>query len=194
MRECGIDMAECSLIEENGRAHFLTKRFDRINGARVHMQTLCGIAHLDYRLLRAYSYEQAFAVMRGLRLTYKEAQEMFRRMVFNVVVRNQDDHTKNISFLMDRNGKWRLSPAYDMGYAYNPDGQWTSAHQMSINGKFSGITKDDLLECAAKNNIKNATQIINEVCQAASRWPEIARECEVPQKMIEAILPNMVFF
>ena len=194
VRECGIDMAECSLIEENGRAHFLTKRFDRINGAKVHMQTLCGIAHLDYRLLRAYSYEQAFAVMRGLRLTYKEAQEMFRRMVFNVIVRNQDDHTKNISFLMDRNGKWRLSPAYDMGYAYNPDGQWTSAHQMSINGKFNGITKDDLFECAAKNNIKNAARIIDEVCQAASRWPEIARECEVPQKMIEAILPNMVFF
>ena len=176
VRECGIDMAECSLIEENGRAHFLTKRFDRINGAKVHMQTLCGIAHLDYRLLRAYSYEQAFAVMRGLRLTY------------------QDDHTKNISFLMDRDGKWHLSPAYDMGYAYNPDGKWTSAHQMSINGKFNGITKDDLLECAAKNNIKNAARIIDEVCQAASGWPEIARECEVPQKMIEAILPNMVFF
>ena len=134
VKKCGIEMAECSLIEENGRAHFLTKRFDRINGQKVHMQTLCAIAHFDYRLLRAYSYEQAFTVMRGLRLSYKEAQEMFRRMVFNVVVRNQDDHTKNISFLMDRDGKWRLSPAYDMGYAYNPDGQWTSAHQMSING------------------------------------------------------------
>ena len=181
VKECGIEMTECSLIEENGRAHFLTKRFDRINGEKVHMQTLCALAHFDYRLLRAYSYEQAFAVMRGLRLTYKEAQEMFRRMVFNVVVR-------------DRGGKWRLSPAYDMGYAYNPDGQWTSAHQMSINGKFSGITKDDLLECAAKNNIKNATRIIDEVCQAASKWPEIARECEVPQKMIEEIRPNMIFF
>ncbi len=194
MKECGIDMAECSLIEENGRAHFLTKRFDRTNGAMVHMQTLCGIAHFDYRLLMAYSYEQSFAVMRGLRLTYKDAQEMFRRIVFNVVVRNQDDHTKNISFLMDRGGKWRLSPAYDMGYAYNLDGQWTSAHQMSINGKFSGITKDDLLECAAKNNIKNAARIIDEVCQAASGWPETARECEVTQKMIEEIRPNMVFF
>lgn len=186
-------MAECSLIEENGRAHFLTKRFDRVNGEKVHMQTLCGIAHFDYRLLRAYSYEQAFAVMRGLRLTYKEAQEMFRRMVFNVVVRNQDDHTKNISFLMDRDGKWHLSPAYDMGYAYNPDGDWTSAHQMSVNGKFSGITKDDLLECAFRNNIRNAGQIIDEVCQAAAGWPELARECGVPQKIIDAIRPNMVF-
>lgn len=193
VRACGIDMTECSLIEENGRAHFLTKRFDRVNGEKVHMQTLCGIAHFDYRLLRAYSYEQAFAVMRGLRLTYKEAQEMFRRMVFNVVVRNQDDHTKNISFLMDRNGKWHLSPAYDMGYAYNPDGDWTSAHQMSVNGKFSGITKDDLLECASRNNIRNAGQIIDEVCQAAAGWPELARECGVPQKIIDAIRPNMVF-
>lgn len=193
VRACGIDMAECSLIEENGRAHFLTKRFDRVNGEKVHMQTLCGIAHFDYRLLRAYSYEQAFAVMRGLRLTYKEAQEMFRRMVFNVVVRNQDDHTKNISFLMDRDGKWHLSPAYDMGYAYNPDGDWTSAHQMSVNGKFSGITKDDLLECASRNNIRNAGQIIDEVCQAAAGWPELARECGVPQKIIDAIRPNMVF-
>lgn len=193
VRACGIDMAECSLIEENGRAHFLTKRFDRVNGEKVHMQTLCGIAHFDYRLLRAYSYEQAFAVMRGLRLTYKEAQEMFRRMVFNVVVRNQDDHTKNISFLMDRDGKWHLSPAYDMGYAYNPDGDWTSAHQMSVNGKFSGITKDDLLECAFRNNIRNAGQIIDEVCQAAAGWPELARECGVPQKIIDAIRPNMVF-
>lgn len=194
IKKCGIEMAECSLIEENGRAHFLTKRFDRINGQKVHMQTLCAIAHFDYRLLRAYSYEQVFTVMRGLRLSYKEAQEMFRRMVFNVVVRNQDDHTKNISFLMDRGGKWRLSPAYDMGYAYNPDGQWTSSHQMSINGKFSGITKDDLLECGAKNNIKNAAQIIEEVCQAASMWPEIARQNEVPQKMVEEIKSNMVFF
>ena len=194
VKKCGIEMAECSLIEENGRAHFLTKRFDRIKGQKVHMQTLCAIAHFDYRLLRAYSYEQAFTVMRGLRLSYKEAQEMFRRMVFNVVVRNHDDHTKNISFLMDRDGKWRLSPAYDMGYAYNPDGQWTSAHQMSINGKFSSITKEDLLECGVKNNIKNAARIIAEVCQAASMWPEIARENEVPQKMIEEIKSNMVFF
>lgn len=127
VKECGIEMSECSIIEENGRAHFLTKRFDRQDGEKIHMQTLCGIAHYDYRLPRAYSYEQAFNVMRALRLPYSQAQEMFRRMVFNIVVRNQDDHTKNISFLMDRNGKWCLSPAYDMGYAYNPKGGWTAA-------------------------------------------------------------------
>lgn len=191
VRACGIDMAECSLIEENGRAHFLTKRFDRVGGEKIHMQTLCGIAHYDYRLLRAYSYEQAFNVMRGLHLSYQEAQEMYRRVVFNVVVRNHDDHTKNISFLMDRHGKWHLSPAYDMGYAYNPDGSWTSAHQMSVNGKSDGITRTDLLELAARNNIRSASQIIDEVCHACASWYKIARECEVPHAMIEQILPNI---
>ena len=191
VKACGIDMSECSLIEENGRAHFLTKRFDRENGKKVHMQTLCGIAHYDYRLHRAYSYEQAFNVMRALKLPYSQAQEMFRRMVFNVIVRNQDDHTKNISFLMGEDGVWRLSPAYDMGYSYNPNGGWTATHQMSINGKFDDITRKDLLECGAKNNIKNASLIIDEVCEIASQWPSIAKGCDVPQSMIDEITANM---
>jgi len=184
-------MTECSLIEENGRAHFLTKRFDRPNGRKLHMQTLCGIAHFDYRLRRAYSYEQAFNVMRALRLPYAEAKELFRRMVFNVVVRNQDDHTKNISFLMDEKGRWRLSPAYDMGYAYNPKGGWTATHQLSINGKFDGIIREDLLAFARQNNIKEAKSIIEEVCEVASRWPTMAEECGVPRKTIEAIVSSM---
>lgn len=190
VRKCGIDMSECTLMEENGRAHFLTKRFDRINGRKIHMQTLCGIAHFDYRIHRAYSYEQAFQVMRTLRLPYSQAKEMFRRMVFNVVVRNQDDHTKNISFLMNEQGTWKLSPAYDMGYAYNPNGGWTSTHQMSINNKFDGITRHDLLECASKNNIKEANLIIEEICEMASTWPQIASECDVPQEIIKSIFPN----
>lgn len=192
VKACGIDMSECSLVEENGRAHFLTKRFDRENGKKVHMQTLCGIAHYDYRLHRAYSYEQAFNVMRTLKLPYSQAQEMFRRMVFNVIVRNQDDHTKNISFLMGEDGVWRLSPAYDMGYSYNPNGGWTATHQMSINGKFDNITRKDLLECGAKNNIKNASLIIDEVCEVASQWPTMAKECDVPQSMIDDIEANML--
>ncbi|MDE5858691.1 MAG: type II toxin-antitoxin system HipA family toxin [Muribaculaceae bacterium] len=191
VKECGIEMSECSLIEENGRAHFLTKRFDRVNGEKIHMQTLCGIAHYDYRMPRSYSYEQAFNIMRALRLPYSQAQEMFRRMVFNVIVRNQDDHTKNISFLMDKTGRWKLSPAYDMGYAYNPKGGWTSQHQMSINGKFEDITRQDLLDFARRNNIKEASEIIDNIKEAASRWPLIAKECEVPQKMIDAISPEM---
>ena len=156
------------------------------------MQTLCCIAHYDYRLLRGYSYEQAFNVMRGLQLSYAEAKEMYRRMVFNVVVRNQDDHTKNISFLMGKDGKWRLSPAYDMGYAYNPAGAWTSKHQMSINGKFDSITRADLLECGKRNNIKEAAELIDEVVEATSNWPKIATECEVPKAMIDSICKNML--
>lgn len=191
-KACGIEMTECSLIEENGRDHFLTKRFDRKNGKKIHMQTLCGIAHFDYRLRRAYSYEQAFNVMRTLRLSYSEAQEMFRRMVYNVVVRNQDDHTKNISFLMDESGKWKLSPAYDMGYAYNPNGQWTSTHQMSINGKFDKINYEDLLIFAHHNNIKEAKNIIDEVCEATSHWPDMAKDCGVKKEIIDAILSNML--
>ena len=191
---CGIEMSECSLIEENGRAHFLTKRFDRRVGEKVHMQTLCGLAHFDYRLHRAYSYEQAFNVMRSLRLTYSEAQQMYRRMVFNVVVRNQDDHTKNISFLMGEDGKWQLSPAYDMAYAYNPNGGWTATHQMSINGKFDDITKDDLLAFASANNIKESAAIIDEICDQVHHWPEIARECGVPDAMVKAIMENILLF
>lgn len=190
-KECGIEMTECSLIEENGRAHFLTKRFDRVKGEKIHMQTLCGIAHYDFHLRRAYSYEQAFNVMRRLRLPYLQAEEMFRRMVFNVVIRNQDDHTKNISFLMDKTGKWTLSPAYDIGYAYNRNGSWTETHQMSINNKFDNITRADLLTCAAAINIKNAVEIIDMVCDTASKWPEIALNCGVPKGMIDVRLPNM---
>ncbi len=191
-RECGIEMSECSLVEENGRAHFMTKRFDRSGGRKIHMQTLCGIAHYDYRIHRAFSYEQAFGIMRRLKLSYAEAAEMFRRMVFNVVVRNQDDHTKNISFLMDRDGKWRLSPAYDMGYAYNPEGGWTSTHQMSINGKFDGIGRADLLSFASAENIRNAGEIIDRVCDAAAGWPGIARNCGVPEAMIQAVSSRMI--
>lgn len=164
---------------------------DRENGRKLHMQTLCGIAHYDYRFLRAYSYEQAFNVMRALRLPYSQIQEMFRRMVLNVVIRNQDDHTKNISFLMDSQGMWRLSPAYDVGFAYNPAGGWTNQHQMSINDKFDDIKRSDLLEVARRNNIKGAGEIVDNICDKAAHWPAIAEECGVPKPMIESILPEM---
>lgn len=187
----GIEMTDCSLIEENGRAHFLTKRFDRDRGRKIHMQTLCGLAHYDFRLLRAYSYEQAFGVIRSLRLPYSAAREMFRRMVFNVVVRNQDDHTKNISFLMDERGRWRLSPAYDMGYAFNPQGGWTAKHQMSVNGRFEDITRIDLLAFAATNNIKDASEVIDQVVDAVASWPRVAEDCGVPKAMVSDIEKNM---
>ena len=187
-RDAGIGMSECRLIEENGRAHFMTKRFDRVNGnEKLHMQTLCGMAHYDYKMIHAYSYEQVFQVMRRLRLSYSDAEQMFRRMVFNVVARNQDDHTKNISFLMDRKGKWSLSPAYDMSWAYNPTGMWTSNHQMSINNKFDEITKEDLLAVARNVNIKHADQIIGQVVESVSHWPGLAKEYGIPDDISKAI-------
>lgn len=192
-RAAGIDMTECRLIEEGGRSHFMTKRFDRMDGRKIHALTLCAIAHYDYRMPRAYSYEQAFQVMRKLRLSYRDADQMYRRMVFNVVARNQDDHTKNISFLMDRDGAWRLSPAYDISWAYNPSGSWTSQHQMSINGKCDNITRDDLLHVAARMNILSPKAIIDEVCEAVSQWGGLARRYGVPEEMIDYIEKTRVF-
>lgn len=190
----GLEMSECRLLEENGRAHFMTKRFDRIGGnEKVHMQTLCGLAHYDYKMLHAYSYEQAFQVMRRLRLPYWQAEQMFRRMVFNVIARNQDDHTKNISFLMDKAGTWRLSPAYDVSWAYNPRGEWTSHHQMSINNKWDGITRTDLLSVAKAMHIKQANEIVNEVCDAVSMWSTIAKDYDIPTEIITTIDDTLLY-
>ena len=187
-RAAGINMTECRLLEENGRAHFMTRRFDRLSGnEKVHMQTLCGMAHYDYKMLHAYSYEQAFQVMRRLRLPYSQAEEMFRRMVFNVIARNQDDHTKNISFLMDKSGRWSLSPAYDMSWSYNPKGAWTSKHQMSINGKWDDITRADLLTLAKNVNIKQADAIIEQVKDGVSRWRIFATQYGIPYEMVKTI-------
>lgn len=187
-RAAGINMTECRLLEENGRAHFMTRRFDRLSGnEKVHMQTLCGMAHYDYKMLHAYSYEQAFQVMRRLRLPYSQAEEMFRRMAFNVIARNQDDHTKNISFLMDKSGRWSLSPAYDMSWSYNPKGAWTSKHQMSINGKWDDITRADLLTLATNVNIKQADAIIEQVKDGVSRWRIFATQYGIPYEMVKTI-------
>ena len=192
--KAGIEMTECRLLEENGRSHFMTKRFDRKGGnEKIHMQTLCGMAHYDYKMLHAYSYEQAFQVMRRLRLPYGQAEQMFKRMAFNVIARNQDDHTKNISFLMDRTGTWMLSPAYDMSWAYNPKGEWTSHHQMSINNKWDNITRTDLLAVAEAMHIKKADSIINEICDAVSMWPIVAKELDIPYNMIAMIDDTLLY-
>lgn len=193
-KAAGINMTECRLYREHDRAHFMTRRFDRVNGHKLHMQTLCGIAHYDFNMLHAYSYEQAFGIMRRLRLTYPEAEEFYRRMVFNVVARNQDDHTKNTSFLMNRKGEWRLSPAYDMSWAYNPNGGWTATHQMSINNKWDNITREDLLTVASEMNVKGAKKIIDQVVEAVSQWPRLAKEhSDIPQSTIDAIEKTHVY-
>lgn len=185
---CGINMMPSKLLEENGRAHFMTKRFDRIaNDEKLHMQTLCGLCHYDYNNPEAYAYEQAFQAMRQLRLPYTDAEELYTRMVFNVVARNQDDHTKNISFLMDKSGTWRLSPAYDVTYAYDPSNRWIAKHQLSVNGKREAITREDLLSVAKQMNIKKPKEIIERILSVLSEWNKYAQEAGVPQNQITVL-------
>ena len=184
----GIEMNECRLFEENGRAHFMTMRFDRIGSrGKLHQQSLCAIAHFDFNEPGAYSYEQAFQVMRELRLPYRDAEQQFRRMVFNVVARNQDDHTKNIAFLMDQSGQWRLSPAFDVIYAYNPTGDWTNRHQMSINGKQDDFIKDDLVKVGKEMNIKSRLKIIDEIIEVVANWSGFAKNTGVEPSQIKSI-------
>jgi serine/threonine-protein kinase HipA len=186
--DCGIEMMESKLLEEHDRAHFMTKRFDRINGnEKLHMQTLCAIAHFDYNKADFYSYEQVFQVMRQLRLSYQEAEEMYRRMVFNIIARNQDDHTKNISFLMNKDGEWKLSPAYDLTYSYNPESYWTKQHQLSISGKRDLFNKNDLLEIGKKMNIKNRNAILEQVTDIVSDWMKYANKANIERKTSNAI-------
>lgn len=181
-KAAGINMTECRLFEENGRAHFMTKRFDRVKGNKLHMQSLCGVAHFDYNMAGAYSYEQAFAVMRKLRLSKADAAEQFRRMVFNIVARNLDDHTKNISFLMGANGKWKLSPAYDVIYSHNPAGTWTNQHQMSVNGRRDNITEGDLIAIGESISLSRPVEIIDDVRAAVARWPEYAKDAGIKKE------------
>jgi serine/threonine-protein kinase HipA len=186
-KDCGINMTECRLLEEGGRAHFMTKRFDRVGTEKLYMQTLCGIAHFDYNMPNVYSYEQAFQVMRQLRLPYPDGEELFRRMVFNVICFNCDDHTKNISFLMNKNGEWRLSPAYDVTYAYNPENRWLKQHQMAVNGKREHISRSDLLNVANEMNIKKPLEIITSVQEAVSKWFGFADSAGIPRNQAEKI-------
>lgn len=178
-KEAGITMTESKLLEENGRAHFMTKRFDRVDGNKLHMQSLCGIAHYDFNMAGAYSYEQAFEVMRKLRLSKAEATQQYRRMLFNILARNQDDHTKNISFLMGKDGKWKLSPAYDVTYSHNPAGKWTNQHQMSINGKRDHFTKEELIHTGKSISISKPEEIIDEVIMAIDKWADFADKAGV---------------
>jgi serine/threonine-protein kinase HipA len=177
-REAGIVMSPCRLLEENGRRHFMTRRFDRLEGdEKLHMLTLGAIAHFDYNQAGAHSYEQAFLVIRQLGLSMYAVEQQFRRMAFNVVARNQDDHVKNIAFLMEQDGRWRLAPAYDLTHAYQPGGRWTSRHQMTINGKRDGFTLADLRAVAEATSMKRgrAKTIVTEVTSVVARWSEFAK-------------------
>jgi serine/threonine-protein kinase HipA len=190
-KACGIEMTECKLMEENGRAHFLTKRFDREGNTKHHIQTLCAIQHFNYNEMFAYSYEQVFQTMRLLRLTYPEAEQMFRRMVFNVLATNLDDHTKNFSFRLKKGERWQLSPAYDVCYAYDPTNIWVSQQTLSINGKRSGISMDDFMTIAKANNIKKGIEIIDEINQTVCKWEFFANKAKVDEKHLKDIQSNL---
>ena len=184
----GIQMNECRLLKENNRAHFMTRRFDRAqNNEKLHMQTLCALAHFDYNAPGEYSYEQAFEVIRKLKLPYSDREQMFRRMAFNIVARNQDDHTKNISFLMNEQGQWQLAPAYDVIFACNLSGEWTNKHQMSANGKRDHFTKEDLKKVGDTAEIKGNQKIIDEVIDAVKQWPDLAKKEGVGEEQIKLI-------
>ena len=180
--DAGITMNECRLLEENGRCHFMSRRFDRsVGGGKLHMQSLGGLAHFDYNMAGAYGYEQALLVIRQLGLPMNAVEEQFRRMVFNIIARNQDDHVKNIAFLMDKAGKWSLAPAFDMIYSFQPTGKWTSSHQMTLNGKSDNFTLEDFRACARAASMKRgrAETIIREVRNVVSRWRDYAEEAGV---------------
>jgi serine/threonine-protein kinase HipA len=192
-KDCGIDMMECRLLEENDRAHFMTKRFDREgDNTKHHIQTWCGIQHFDYNHLQGYSYEQLFQTMRMLRLTYPEAEQMFRRMVFNVMATNYDDHTKNFSFRLKQEGTWELSPAYDVCCSYDPNNVWVSQHTLSINGKHMDIRTSDLMKIARDNNIKKGEKIIAHIKAVVCDWSKYAKEANVSTALTNAISKTLV--
>ena len=185
-KACGIQMMESRLLEDGPYAHFMTKRFDRTDsGEKLHSQTLCALAHFDRD--ERYAYEQIFQVMRRLHLPYPDMEQMFRRMVFNVVARNHDDHTKNHSFIMSREGAWSLAPAYDLCYAYAPSGKWTSQHQLSLHNKRDDFSAEDLYEVAKNMGIRKGPELVQEMVAVVSQWPQYAKEAGVPEKQSRQI-------
>ena len=191
--DCGIQMMPSTLLEENGRAHFMTKRFDREDGdIKHHIQTLCAINHFDYNAVTSYSYEQLFQTMRELKLTYAEAEQMFRRMVFNVMARNCNDHTKNFSFRLKKDANWELAPAYDVCHAYKPNHQWVSRHALSINGKRKDITKNDFLVIGKSIKCKHASAIFEEIETTVMNWNKYANDVGVSAKLRNAIYKTIL--
>lgn len=193
--DCQIEMQKCRLIEENDRAHFLTKRFDRVNGEKLHMQSLCALQHYDFNMAGAYSYEQALDTIRKLVSSgvKKALEQQFRRAAFNVISRNQDDHTKNIAFLMNKKGEWSLSPAFDVAFSYNPTGQWTNKHQMQINGKRDNFDLNDFVELGKKADLSElrVKNILEEITEVVSKWEDYFQEAKVPSSLTEGVRGNL---
>jgi serine/threonine-protein kinase HipA len=191
---CGLSMMPCELLHENGRSHFMTKRFDRVNNRKYHTLSLCGMAHADFRKPGDFSYEELLAVARQLNLTPKEQIEIYRRMVFNVIARNQDDHAKNTAFYVDDNLEWRLAPAYDIAFSYRKDSIWVASHQMSINGKRDGFEREDLLTVASWISgltPHKANLLIDQVRDVVAGWPEVAESVGVFPELSDFIHENL---
>jgi serine/threonine-protein kinase HipA len=186
-RGAGIDMAQTRLLEEHGRAHFMTRRFDRDSTGKIHMQSLTGLSAVDFRASGANSYAQVFAAAEALRLDAETKTELFRRMAFNIAATNNDDHAKNVSFLADRTGRWRLAPAYDVTFAYNPTGEWTNMHQMSVNGKFRDIGYDDLMVLADQFAVERVRETLRGIHEALDSWNRYAHEAGLAATRADAI-------
>lgn len=192
-KDAGLEMTECRLLEENGRAHFMTQRFDRKPGNRkVHMQSFFAMQHLDFNDINSFAYEQLFETMRALGLPYPQAEQLFRRMVFNVLARNCDDHTKNFAFLMTEDGKWRLSPAFDICHSYRPGSIWVSHQSLSLNGKRQNISRNDFLSVAKQMNIKKAPSIVSDINKIVSNWLEYAEQTKVTPDLRDSIDKTLV--
>jgi serine/threonine-protein kinase HipA len=191
-KAAGIHMSSCRLLEEGGRAHFMTSRFDREGNRKHHLQSLCAMAHLDYKQKGVNEYSQLFQVMDQLELGYPAKEEAFRRMAFNVMAANCDDHSKNVSFLLREEGNWELAPAYDVTHAHNPEGEWTHQHLLGVNGKFSGITRADLLAVAERFAIGTAAKVLTQVAKAVAAWPDFAHQAALPEDGIMRIKSHHV--
>jgi serine/threonine-protein kinase HipA len=191
--DAGIEMTECRLLEEKGRAHFMTRRFDREPGkTKIHIQSFCAMQHFDFNDVNSYSYEHLFETMRMLGLPYPDAEQLFRRMVFNVISRNCDDHTKNFSFMMAENGNWKLSPAFDLCHSFRPGSTWVSQQSLSVNGKRQKITTGDFLSVAKEMNIKKAAKIVLQINEVVRKWPEYSEKTGVDSRLRDAIGSTLI--
>lgn len=194
-RDCGIEMSECRLLEENGRAHFMTRRFDRPNEKdKLHVQTFCALQHYDFNQLGYYSYEQLFETLRTMGLPYPQKEQLYRRMLFNVMARNCDDHTKNFAFYMTPMGEWKFAPAYDLCHTYQPGHPWVSQHIMSINGKRKELSKDDLLAVAKNMGVKKAQHMVTQVTAVIQNWYRYAEQCNVDIQLRDAIKETLLSY
>ena len=192
-KDAEIEMTECRLLEENGRAHFMTRRFDREPGkGKIHVQSFCAMRHYDFNDVTSYSYEQLFETMRMLGLPYPQAEQLFRRMVFNVISRNCDDHTKNFAFIMNKDGVWKISPAFDVCHSYRPGSSWVNQQSLSVNGKRQNITRDDFLSVAKQMSIKKAPNIIDQINLIVQNWSHYADRVEVSHELESAIQKTLI--